>query len=478
MWNPEGYVIEPHGAESYEISDDGTVWTFKLHDNIRFQTGYDPVGPRDGTLLTAADVKYSLEKIMGLIDGFVSARSGWMKEFVDIARDDHGLVVVDDRTIEIHMVQPFAGLANILTIGYSSIYPEGTTRDDLLMRPYGAGPWVLKEFQRGSVWTYERNRDYFNPSRPYLDVYQHVNIRGTEVTQSAFLTNQIDLHDGWPTPDNESLYEKLTADGKVRNQPYTAQQGGSTGCRPQGLNMNMYKPPFDNKELRQAVNLAIDREAYTQVVHYGNAIPHLFLETGGMGRTVEEISDMPGYRQPHDADLAEAQAIMDRLYPNGLDVEMKTRDSSTYMRQGEFLAGELRKIGINVTINIMNSAQLFPLAQAGNYELWNYYFCQTTGTPAELMGSYFITSGSRNWLGGYSNPDIDSGYLDMAGTMDPAERKAKAIALEDIVMDDLPIAPLPVHTSVYNIWDYIKDVPVTSTFYTMRKIENVWRDDS
>ncbi|MEE8442749.1 MAG: ABC transporter substrate-binding protein, partial [Dehalococcoidia bacterium] len=374
--------------------------------------------------------------------------------------------------------QPFAGLANILAIGFSSIFPEDTTREMLQMRPYGAGPWKLKEFQRGSRWIYARNDDFFFEGRPYLDEWHHVNIRGAEVSQAAFLTNQVDIIDDNPSPDNLPLFEELISQGKVYQQPRTTALGASTGCRPQGINMNSYKPPFDDLRLRQAVNLAVDREAYIQVVHYGNAVPHLWLETGGMGRSLEEIMEMPGYRQPHDADLAEAKAIVAELYPNGLDVEMLTRDSSGYMRQAEFIAGELRKVNINVTINIQNSAVVFPAAQAGNYEIWAYWFCQTTGTAEELIGSYFITPGSRNWLGPYSNPEVDAGYLDMAATRDTAERKAKAIALEDLIMADMPSAPLPVHTSFLKIWSYIEFYPVTKTFYTNKKVQNVWRSDN
>ncbi|MBI4200939.1 MAG: ABC transporter substrate-binding protein, partial [Chloroflexi bacterium] len=188
LWNPSGWAIEPDAAESYQISGNGKVWTFKLRDNVRFHTGYKPAHPRDGTLMTAADVKYSLEKIMGLIDNEVSARSGWMKEFIDIKRPDHGLVVVDNRTLEVHLTQPFAGLANILVINFSSIFPEGTTREMLASRPYAAGPFRLKEFQRGSLWRYERNPDYFKPGLPYLDEMQHVNIKSEPAAQSAFIT--------------------------------------------------------------------------------------------------------------------------------------------------------------------------------------------------------------------------------------------------------------------------------------------------
>ncbi|MCH7706535.1 MAG: hypothetical protein IIB33_05755, partial [Chloroflexi bacterium] len=91
LWMPDGTELVADAAESWEISGDGLTWTFVLKDNVRFQTGYEPTFERDGTLLTAADVAYSMRKIMGLEDGIVSARSGWIKEFVDTARSDGGL---------------------------------------------------------------------------------------------------------------------------------------------------------------------------------------------------------------------------------------------------------------------------------------------------------------------------------------------------------------------------------------------------
>ncbi|MBI4200968.1 MAG: hypothetical protein HY531_01600, partial [Chloroflexi bacterium] len=312
---------------------------------------------------------------------------------------------------------------------------------------------------------------------PYLDEMQHVNIKSEPAAQSAFITNKIDSMAGNPSPDNKPLFDKLLAEGKIQSLQYTV-GGSSTGCRPQGIMLNASKPPFDNKKLRQAVNLAIDREGYTQVVHYGYAEPTLLLDTGGFGHTVAEIMKLPGWRQPHDQDLAEAKRIVAAEYSKGLDVEMLGRDTTTYMRQAEFFAGELRKVGINVTVKIMNSAQLFPAAEAGNYQSFSYYFCQTTGAPEELIGSYFITGGSRNWFGGYSNPKVDAGYLDMAGTLDPAERKRKAMALEALILEDLPMVATPVSTSAWNQWSYVQDWPVGITFYTNRKTERVWRSDA
>jgi peptide/nickel transport system substrate-binding protein len=476
LWMPDGTELVADAAESWELSSDGMVWTFVLKDNVRFQTGYEPTHARDGTILVAADVAYSMRKIMGLEDGVVSARSGWIKEFVDTARPDGGLETVDDRTVKFHMRAPLAALGDVMAILFSGIYPENVTREMLQTRPYGAGPFKLKEFQRGALWQYAANPDYFKPGYPYLDEIHHVNIRGTEVSQSALITNQIDMTGGLPTLDNESIYNRMQDEGKIVVRPYT------TSCRPQGVNMNSTAPPFDDLRLRQAVHLAINREDYIAVVHRApdRAVPALVLDTNGIwGRTSDEIWAMEGYARgdAKAAEIAQAKAIVDELFPGGLDVDMMVRDSSTYQRQGEFIAGELAKVGIRANLNIMNSAQLFPAAEALNYSIWAYYFCQTTLTPEEMYGSYFVTGGSRNWLG-YGEADLDAKFFEMAATADFAARHALGQEIEDMIIEDLPYAPLAVQNGARVYWSYIQDVPIpVGLQYMWPKRERIWRND-
>ncbi len=475
VWNPDAFELEGDAAESWEISADGMTWTFILKDNVRYHTGYEPAHARDGTLMTAADVAYSMRKIMGLEDGVVSARSGWMKEFVDVSRPDGGLSVVDDRTVKFHMDKPLAALADLLATGFAGVYADGVTRDMLQERPYGAGPFKLKNFQRGALWEYEANPDYFKPGLPYMDEMQHVNIRGTEVSQAALITNQIDYTGGLPTLDNTPIYNRLQDEGKIVIKPITST------CRPQGANMNSTAPPFDDLRLRRAVHLAINREDYINVVHLGSdrAVPALVLDTNGVwGRTADEIWAMEGFARgdAKAAERAEAAAIVEELYPGGLDLDMMVRDSSGYMRQGEFIAGELQKVGFNVSINIMNSAQLFPAAESLNYTIWTYYFCQTTMTPEEMYSSYFVTGGSRNWLG-YGEQDLDTKFFKMAAASTFEERHRLARELEDMVIEDLPFAPLAVQNTAYVYWSYIRDVPIPISGYMDDKRERIWRDD-
>ena len=468
VWNPDGTAIRPDAAVSWEISADGKIWGFRLSPNVKFQTGYSPAHPRDGTAMTSADVKWSLEKMMGLTDGVTSARSGWMKEFVDIGRPDNGVEVVDDLTFRIHLKQPFNALLDILALGFSALYPNGVTTADLQVRPYGAGPFRLQSYTKGAAWDYARNPDYFKPGLPYLDGVRHVNITDLATRQAAFLTGKLDLTEGNPSAENLPKYQELAAAGKIAMRPYSSQ------CRPQSVNMNSTKPPFNDMRLRQAVNLAIDRAAYIQVMWGGYATPSLYLDTGGWGKTAEEILLLPGYRAPHAADVERAkQLLVEAGYPKGLDVKMMARNTSGYMLQAEFIAAQLKVIGINVTIEVFDTAVVFDRAAKLDYTLWSYWFCQTTTTPEELFGGYFITGGSRNWIG-YSDPKVDASYLDLAATYDPILKKSKALALEQTILDFMPVAPLPVQDTSRNYWGRVKDMLLGMTQYYDRKFELVW----
>ncbi|MBI4340248.1 MAG: ABC transporter substrate-binding protein, partial [Chloroflexi bacterium] len=470
VWNPDGDVLVPDAAESYSVSGDGLVWTFKLRPDVKFQTVKAPykASPRDGTLMTAKDVKWSLEKIMGLHGEIISARSGWMKEFVDVDRPDNGIEIVDNLTLKVHMASPLSSFANLLSIGYSGIVPDGIRRADMANRPYGSGPFKVKDIQHGAVWSYERNPDYWKPRLPYLDGWEFIIMSGTAITQAAWLTKKIDITGGFPSTDNEATYKQKFDAGEAYQKVY------SSDCRPQGVVMNSTRPPFNDKKLREAVNLVIDRSGYIASVHNGHAENALFLPTGGWGHSLQEVNQYPGYRQPHQADVDAAKKIVQELYPSGLSLKMMARNTTGYMTQNEYIASDLRKI-MDVTLDAQGTAVIFDRAAKLDYTLWAYWFCQTTNTLEEFF-SYFITGGSRNWFG-YSVPEFDKAYREVAAISEPVAKKKKALEMEQMIYNFLPMAPLPVHTTTRTAWSYVKDLPLGVTQYSREKNELIWRSD-
>ena len=460
VWNPDGNVIEPDIAERYEITGAGRTVTYYLRPEVTFH---------DGTPLTARDVKYSLEKIMGLVDGIVSPRVGTIKEFIDVSRPDHGIEVVDQHTVRLHLVAPTASLNTFLATGFAAIMPEGITAEELSQNPAGSGPYRIKSFERGAMWEYERNDDYFKTDLPYLDGIQVFLSRSFAASEAAFITGRVELNRASWSQDNGPIVREMEEKGQVVIRPY------STFCGPQGLLLNTTTPPFNNPRLREAINLALDRRAYIEVVHNGNAEAALYLDTGGWGLAAEEIWQLPGFRQPKDQDLAEARKIMAQEYPDGLQVTLLSRNSGTYPRQAEFFTGELAKIGIDATVTLVDRSQLYPTGQALNYQIMSYYFCLTTGDPDELFGGYFITGASRNWLG-YGNPQIDRMYLEQSTELDQARRRDIVRQMEGIILEDLPIIPTAIHNLTKNHYSNVRNVPLGITSYMDERLEKVWKD--
>ncbi|MBI4310962.1 MAG: ABC transporter substrate-binding protein [Chloroflexi bacterium] len=478
LWNPDGRSVAPDAAESYSVSGDGKVWTFKLHSNIRWQSYPDNPGPRDGTLMTARDAAYSLKYMMGVVGGKTSERCGWMKEFVDIDRPDSGVVAVDDLTLQVHMTQPFPEFANVLVLTHCSLFPEGTTSEMFAKRPYGSGPYRLKSFLRGAEWVYARNPDYFQKDQPYIDEQRIMIIQGgAAITNVAFLTGRLDIGGGRPTPDNRPLYDRMVAQGKI-----SLNERLGTTAIVYGVYMNSTRPPFSNPRLRKAVHLALDRKGYIESVYDGDAVPLTYVPTGKLPwfRTEEEVWKMPGYRLPKDQDLAEAKRIMAELYPSGLDFEMPVRNTGDYPTMAEYDAGELKKIGIRTTIKLMSTAQLYDTLSKCNYDITSYGMTMITMTTAELFGSYYITGGSRNWLC-YSEPKIDALFPKLVA----AEGEAKAALVkevEKILWDFIPWAPMAGSLGNQNYYSYVQNWPLTNpdngfSNYSHQRYSLVWRSD-
>ena len=459
LWNPGGTVIECDVCSTWELQEGGQRMIFHLRDNVAFA---------DGHLLNSADVKYSLEKMMGLVDEIVSPRAGLIKEYIE------SIDTPDEGTVVLNLYRPAAALPAMLTMQFAAMYREGASRQELKNAPDGTGPFRLKSREPGSRLVLERNPSYFKDGLPYLDELQLIVIGNPLAGRSAFLTNRLDIGAG-PNSDTLRQYEAKRAAGEIDWLEEPA------NFRPQGVMMNVTASPFDDLRVRQAINLAIDRWGYIQVVHEGRAEPALIFRAGiGSMRTLEEIISFPGFAkgEAKEAEREEARRLLAQAgYPDGLDVVLTVRNAPDFMVQGEFLGGELAKVGIRASLDVVERAVLFPKMAKLDYEIWAYWFGQTTNDPDEMWASYFLTGGSRNDLG-YSNPEVDRLFVEQSVALDPAERARLNRQIEDLVLADLPIAPLADHKELIGWWSHAHGVRESRgiTRYTTYRGERWWTD--
>jgi peptide/nickel transport system substrate-binding protein len=272
MWNQlmdmdvNGETIHPDLATSWDVSEDGLVYTFNLRDDVRFH---------DGVQLTAHDVKWTMEAFLhpdsgipfaGLLN--LDAIAGADAFAAGEADSVEGINVVDDFTLEITLAQPhssFLAMVRGLNIHPAHIL-ESIPYDELLASEYattapiGSGPYKLGEYVPEQYYILEANEDYY-AGRPYLDrIIMRIGLTGS--TAIAALEADEIQHAGTVTPDDFM---------RLRDNPNFAFVGGALGG---GLTVypNLTRPPFDDLRVREAFMYALDREAIVQAYYDGGQL--------------------------------------------------------------------------------------------------------------------------------------------------------------------------------------------------------------
>ncbi len=426
--NYEGTTLECEICTEWHLDNAGKTMVFNLIPGIKFH---------DGKEMDSSDVAYSLDMIMGRIDGSVSQRSGVIKEFID------SMETPSKYELRINMARPSSFVPKVLAVGPSMLYPNGTTREELKAAPRGSGPFLLGEVIPGASWTVERNPNYFKAGQPYLDGVFMVRLADTAASIAAFLTHK--TH--WISNSSEQ-YEKslgdLVAEGKV------TEGLNKGGCGPQFLHFNPNKPPYDDLNIRKAANLALDRKVLEEFT-YGLkwSVPQVLFANSNeeFGTPEDDIWDkIPGWGTGanKEAELDEARKlVIDAGFPDGLEVRhmQKTPLTSANRRGGEITQAMLKKVGINVTFDLVDAPQHDIRIQNRDFLAQWYQFCLVTRDVDEIVGQYWITGAARNLIT-YSSSEVDSLYLKMSAELDPTKRKDLFLQIQDIiVVQDVGHAP-------------------------------------
>ena len=453
LWNPGGDAIECDTCSSFQLEDGGTTLVFELIRGIKFH---------DGRELNAEDVRYSIRKMMGLVDGRVATRPGFLTQYIDT------IEVRDDYTVAIKLIRPSAIVPKLLALPHAAIYKEGTTAEEASKEPKGSGAFILKDRVIGSSLTMERNSQYFKPERPLADGIQFTYIRSKSAGAAAFLTNKLDIYlefDLFP-PDLHASAMQLVAEGKV------VHPGTYGGVSPNGLVFNTRRAPFNDIRVRRAIHLAIDREGLCQVAYNGACSPVLVFGTGSaFARPLEEIQKLPGFRRPKDQDISEARGLL-ALAGFTKDAKVDFLSFSGNETVSEFLTEELRKLGIDAKIALQDNATFNANLDKGDFEVAFLGWGHGVGDPDELIGNALLTTGARN-LSGVSDERIDRLFIQQSTELDFQKRVALAREVEDIFLELVPVAPTIEPIAGLYWWSYLHFTPGL-TRHIQERLENTW----
>jgi ABC-type transport system substrate-binding protein len=236
-------------AESWQSSPDHRVWTFKLRKGVKWQN----VPPLNGRELTAADVKYCYEAY---------AKEG-VQSFT--FQEIEGMETPDKQTLRIHLKTPNALFPQNLAEPVAVIFSKEVLEEDgdLKKRMIGTGPFIMKEHTRKVRVVLQRNPDYWDTGRPYVDQYTILSTPDAATRLAAFRTGQSDIL--WvASPSEVETVRKTNAAAVVQSYHNT--------LAPFGVALAQDRPPFNDVRVRRAISMAIDRQKQVDTVFEGHGI--------------------------------------------------------------------------------------------------------------------------------------------------------------------------------------------------------------
>jgi ABC-type transport system substrate-binding protein len=433
-YKPGTTELEPDLAESYTVSDDGLTYTFKLREGLKFH---------NGRAVTPADVKYSLERAVNPSTqspggGYFSMIKGYDDVAGGKATELSGIATPDDRTVVITLTRPDATFLHLMAINFGFVVPKEEIEKagaDWGKAPVGTGAFKFVEWVPGQRIVLERNKDYYRPGVPYLDKLTFEFGQDPTVAVLRLKKGEVDIvGDGIPP----AQFAEVMADPANKELIAVGDQL-HTGY----VTMNVTTPPFDNLKVRQAVNMAINKERIVRLIN-----------NRGTPATQALPPAMPGYNPdnkgyPHDPEgakklLAEAGAgeITTELYAMNVDPNP---------RIAQAIQQDLAAVGIKAEIRSLAQAEVIAAGGAGKAPMiwsggmaWIADFPDPANFYYGILGCAGAVEGGWNWSK-YCNKELDAraGKADAMVKSDQAEaRITEWRALFDDVLKDAPWAPI------------------------------------
>ncbi|MBL0424932.1 ABC transporter substrate-binding protein [Ramlibacter alkalitolerans] len=438
---------KPCLAESWTAQ--GNTWTFKLRPNVKFS---------DGSPFTAADVLFTFDRVPK-VPNSPSSYKIYLQQITKVE-------AVDPLTVRITTEKPYpllptnmASLPIMSAKAASGTAPEGKTTTELNAGNglVGAGPYRFVSWKRGSEIVFERNPYYWGP-KPAWDRVIYRPISNPAARVAALLAGDVDLVEDPPTDDLERLKKdpKLNVVAKASNRIiYVAlDQNGEQTPGIQGTNG---KNPLLDKRVREAMSLAIDREALVDRVMGGIATPAAQLLPLPMLGASKKLATAA------KADPEKAKALLKAAgYPDGFTLVLGS-PNGRYINDSKVaqtLAAMWTRIGIKTTVDATAPPVFFKKRDSYAFSAYMAGWGTATGEMSNTLNSLLVTPNKEKGVGTtnrsrYSNKAMDKLVEDSADLMDPAQRSDMLAKASEMAMADF--AMLPIHFE-HSVWAMKKGI--------------------
>ncbi len=447
-------------AEKWEWKDAGTTLVFTLRQGVHWH---------DGQPFTSKDVKYTFDLVReapGMTARLrLNPRKAWYSQVQSVNASDPSTVIF-------RLKRPQPSLLNLLASGYSPVYPAHVPPAELRTRCLGTGPFKLKDYRPGELIEMVRNPDYFIKGRPYLDGIRYIIIkeRGTRV--AALQAGQLDVT--MPQEGSKTAAEQLKRAVPSMIVVVTSQNINDN------IVVNFKRPPFTDPRVRRAVSLAIDRRGYVQAVRQGGALVGASMlprPWGVWGLSLEDLAGLPGsgdqVKQKADARQLLAEAGYGPAHP--LRIVVSTRSIALYVDQATFVIDQLKQVGIEATLEQVESALWFSKLTRGEFELGANLTGLGADDPDANFYENYVCGSSRNYSQ-YCNPEVDRMIDTQSQTLDQTKRRRLVAEIQKRLEIDGARPILGWSIDFYAMWPYVRNLIPHQSVYSYARFQEVWLD--
>jgi peptide/nickel transport system substrate-binding protein len=404
-------------AESWTASSDKRTYTFKIRQGVKFH---------DGSPMTARDVKASYDKIIFPPAGVVSSRQAQYKAI-------DAVEAPNDATVVFRLKYPEASFLASVASPWNWIYRAEIIQKDprwYEKNVMGTGPFKFVEYVRGSHWVSKKNPDYWDRGKPYLDGYRALFIRDTAAQVAAIRGERALIQFRGFTPmERDQLVNALGKKITVQESPWN--------CSIQ-LALNQQKKPFDDKRVRRALSLALDRHSGAKALSKIAVVR----DVGGIqvpgtpwATPPEELEKLAGFGRDIAAARAEARRLLKEAGQENLTFTLTNRAvPMPYEPIGIWVIDQWRQIGVNVKQVFLESAAWLQQQKDGAHEVSTNAPCNSIVEP-NLDLHWYLTTSPVNFSR-HKDTVMDDLYTRQSRSTDPEERRKLLRAFEKRLYDE------------------------------------------
>ena len=434
----EDMSIEPVLAVSWEPNADASQYTFKLREGVKFHNDKD---------FKAEDVVFTFNR---LIDPDVGSAAASQLDHIE------NIVIVDDYTVRFELSRPDAFFVDVLCVYQALILPKGVDTASLTNTAVGTGPFTLEVHIEGEYAILKKNPNYWEEGLPYLDEIRYYFMAEDATRLAALRAGEIDI-EAIPPPSELGIAQDLIDEG------FAVPLVGAGNYN--SLAMDMRVEPFSNKLVRQALQLATDRDLVNQVMLFGQgtiARDHPIISADLY--FAEEMA-VPAY----DPEAARALLAL-AGYEDGIDLDLYTTER--YGQDDLAVAFKECTAAAGIRVNLI-------MCPEDTYygEVWMSVPFSTCSwgarTPLNAINLTYKTGVPWN-ESYYASAELDALLVEVAGEPALARRKEIFASIQELIIDDVPrIIPAFV-PAFYFTTTSVRGLSINPPLYMY--VERAWLD--